>query len=470
MKIGKLWLLFMLLWLCFSLKAQNQPSVYKINAIEISGNEKTKDFIIFRELTFTIGDSISIADLELSIKKSEENLINTTLFLHASIDTFFIEGNVSLIINIAERWYLWPIPIIELEERNFSSWLDNPNLRRLSGGLFFTYSNFRGRNESLSVLAEIGYNKRIGLKYQVPYINKKKTFGLGFSSIYSSRHEVNYASIDNKQVYLKVEDKKLQSNLITTLQLLLRPNLYTTFSLDISHNYYEVADTVFSINPYYMKSHESSFFSSLLKIKNDHRDYASYPLKGYYIDLEAFVTGIATEKANDFTQISLQSTARKYFHISSRWNYAAGATAKYTLTPTPFYLTSRGLGYARDFVRGYEKYIIDGQHFIVFKNNIKFTLIQTKYFAVEEIDWNKFNSIPFTMYINAFIDAGYCKNIYNKGQESLILTKNKLENSLLMGYGFGLDMVSYYDLVLRIEASRNLENEFWFAVHFIAPI
>jgi len=47
---------------------------------------------------------------------------------------------------------------------------------------------------------------------------------------------------------------------------------------------------------------------------------------------------------------------------------------------------------------------------------------------------------------------------------------NQLENSLLIGYGLGIDFVTYYDLVFRLEYSMNRMNEHGFFIHFMAPI
>ena len=88
------------------------------------------------------------------------------------------------------------------------------------------------------------------------------------------------------------------------------------------------------------------------------------------------------------------------------------------------------------------------------------TLLNTSYGSLSGavIDLFAFN-------MNAFLDMGYSDNLYP--DESL---NNKLENTLLVGYGTGIDFVTYYDLVLRLEYSFNRMSEHGFFVHFMAPI
>jgi hypothetical protein len=67
--------------------------------------------------------------------------------------------------------------------------------------------------------------------------------------------------------------------------------------------------------------------------------------------------------------------------------------------------------------------------------------------------------------MNFFLDAAY--GYYNQdfGKET-----NNLQNELLLGYGAGLDFVTYYDVVVRAEFSLNKMGEAGFFLHFTAPI
>jgi len=91
-----------------------------IASITLIGNKLTKDHIIFRELTFKVSDSIEIKELDAIFQRSEENLMNTSLFHSARITRLQDGGNLNVYIIFNERWYIFPFPILEIAERNFS--------------------------------------------------------------------------------------------------------------------------------------------------------------------------------------------------------------------------------------------------------------------------------------------------------------------------------------------------------------
>ena len=92
-----------------------------IKEIIITGNKKTKNEIILRELSFNTKQNIDLKNLEKEITKSTNNLTNLNLFNFIEISYNINEQKDLFIkINIVERWYIWPYPIFEISE-NFTS-------------------------------------------------------------------------------------------------------------------------------------------------------------------------------------------------------------------------------------------------------------------------------------------------------------------------------------------------------------
>jgi outer membrane protein assembly factor BamA len=204
------------------------------------------------------------------------------------------------------------------------------------------------------------------------------------------------------------------------------------------------------------------FFSFYYQFRIDHRDEHYYPLKGYYADLTFTQNGLFSKTINvPYIELS----ARRYWQIFNRWYFATGLFAKISLNLDQPYFLQRGLGYGRTYVRGYEYYIIDGQHFALLKNNLKFAILPKKVFVMEFLKSEKFNTVPVALYLNVFTDLGY---VYNYSQLSNSL--NSLQNSLLVGYGAGFDFTTYYDIVMRIEFSMNGFGKPGIYLHFMAPI
>src|SRR5882757_6456009 len=87
--------------------ATNTSRPYAVGQINISGNKKTKRYIIERELSFRTGDSISLQDLVAAFKTAHDRLINTHLFNEVVIYLKNFRGyKADIEIEVKERWYI----------------------------------------------------------------------------------------------------------------------------------------------------------------------------------------------------------------------------------------------------------------------------------------------------------------------------------------------------------------------------
>ena len=64
----------------------------KISAIEITGNKKTKDYIVKRELPYKVGDLLSKDDLDSLNIVSQQQLFNTALFLETNVSSEILDS------------------------------------------------------------------------------------------------------------------------------------------------------------------------------------------------------------------------------------------------------------------------------------------------------------------------------------------------------------------------------------------
>ncbi len=446
----------------FTVKSQND---FIIGNIVLEGNKTTKDYIIERELLFNTGDTLSSEEWELAKNSSIDNIINTGLFHTAEITSIGKNNTQNINIKLLERWYIWPIPQIDIDERNFNTWWQTKDLSRASAGLFLTHNNVRGRGEIMKVLMLLGYNKTLGLSYEMPYLNNSKTFGMGFQSIYTLKHEVNASTLEDKQDFLKTSGSSIQRDWLSTVQFTYRPKHYLHHLFQIRYHKWEFADTLVDYNPLYTvdNTEDLQYFGLYYKAKFDRRDYKPYPLDGFYVDFEAFKYGLGIfENSVDF--FSVKTTSRKYWDFGGNFYAAAGLIAKKSLGGFQPYVLERGLGYGRDLVRGYEYYVVDGQDYVILKSNVKYGILNRKIFNINFIPSEKFNTIPLSIYVNLFADAGYV------GNNQMYSNTNVLPNSFLFGSGVGVDFVTYYDAVLRVEWAMNKMGENKIFLHFIAPI
>ena len=111
--------------ICFGNNDVSKDNIeHQISKIIITGNKITKESIILRELSFKKGDLIDISKLKKIEDESKVNLTNLNLFNFITISNTVNEKNIIILIEVIERWYIWPYPILEISERNFNVWWD----------------------------------------------------------------------------------------------------------------------------------------------------------------------------------------------------------------------------------------------------------------------------------------------------------------------------------------------------------
>lgn len=438
-----------------------------VGNITLEGNSVTRDKIVFREIEFKSGDTLSFSQLCNLSKLSKENLLNRSLFNFVYIDLFRRDSSmvVDVKLRMIERWYVWPLPIFELADRNFNAWWANRDFSRVNYGIFVTHDNFRGRMEKLKLLIRAGYDQDYSLLYEIPYLTKEQNIGVGIQVGLSRSREISYQTTGNKQLYYKNEDTYAREAFYLKLMASYRISYRYLHQLYLGYENFKFSDTIIQLNPRFMgaqTANQSKFFTLLYLYKHDFRDSKPYPLDGHYFDFEFSKYGFGLlENAPDF--FYLKATFDWYTPLNKRWFWATNVTGKFSGGQTQPYYLQRGLGYQNNFVRSYELYVIDGNDFGLMKSNLKFNLIKPKTRTIPLIPTEKFSKIHYALYVNLFLDLGYAHQPHSD-------PTNLLTNELLVGSGIGLDLVTYYDLVFRLEYSRNKLNEYGFFIHFTAPI
>src|SRR5688572_22553754 len=69
-----------------------KPKKGVIREIKIVGNKITKDHIVLRELSFSIGDTLNSEEILKRAERSRSNLLNTSLFNFVTVEPVFIDS------------------------------------------------------------------------------------------------------------------------------------------------------------------------------------------------------------------------------------------------------------------------------------------------------------------------------------------------------------------------------------------
>lgn len=448
-------------WVSWS-QTETQPSAFWVNEIVIQGNTKTKASIILRELTFQQNDSISIHQLDFALKRSEKNVFNTRLFNFVEIyHTPVTDSTITVIIKVQERWYLWPKFILENADRNFNTWWQNKDLTRLSYGVFIQKFNVRGRNETLQFTVQGGFEQQLTAAYSFPFIDKKKKNGLSFSVGYTNFREVNYTSENNKRLFASTEEgQPLQEIFNVGTTYTRRGGLYIKHQLGVTYHHISIEDSLRLVSDEFLFNNAQNlrYLSAFYTFRFDKRNSIVYPLTGELAHFNLRYRNAPLVSSSTFNLLEASLILNKHHQLSNRWYAGSSLRAKTTLVGTPPYFVQEGLGYD-SFVRGYELYVMDAQDYLAVKSHLKFALVPTKTEEIPFIKNKKFSKFFYALYLNLNFDMGFAN-------DDLLAEQNPLSNQWIAGFGAGLDFVSYYDIVIRAEYSRNLENEGGVFLHF----
>lgn len=439
----------------------------RVNKILIAGNKKTKEKIIRREFSFSEGIVYSIDELNEQIEKTREHLLKLPLFNFVSIYKVFIEDNlVNLYVIVEERWFIWPEIRVINHERNLNAWWETKDLSKLDYRISVLQYNIFGLNHKLRSGLSMGYTKEFFLQYQNLFLDKKQKHFLNIKTKVYYRNKQIYRTYQNKlETYVSQYNYAIQGSEFE-LSYSFRPLFYGNHFFSLAYLNQTVEDSLADLNPDFLGNSNTnlSFFQLRYKFTFDKRNLREYPTKGFLLTGTIQQQGLGFLNNNGFHKFSIYTTFKQFYHIIGKFYGAHSVSLKKSFDNYEVYYLKRGLGYS-NYLRGYEYYVIDGQDFVILKNNFKFNLLPRQIISINFLPLKKFRKIHFSIYLNTYFDIAYT---YDKYQNDVYF--NTLSNQLLYSGGFGIDLVTYYDKVIRLEYSIIKTGESGFFVHFIAPI
>ncbi len=428
----------------------NDTIPFVIGEIYITGNKKTKPYIIERELSFKRGDTVNLPELVKAFHEGHDNLINTHLFNDVVVFLKGFRGYVADVeIDVKERWYIFPVPYFVPVDRNLAAWGEKDySFSRVNYGLKYTHFNFTGRNDNLMAWLITGYSQQVQLAYTNPYVDKNLKHGFGFSGSYSALKEINALTTNNEQYFVNSDtvsfaNKYLSKELAFSLRYYYRPAIRVRHFFRVNFKRVSIDSSVTVFDPYYFSTSKRTiaFPEFIYALNYTNVDYVSYPLKG-----AMFETGFLKRGIN--ADINLWQV---YFKSTESWNIAWKTyfvTQNQTMLKLPLdqpFYNQQYLGYGDLYLRGLDRYVVDGVAGLMFRNSLLRELFNFRIPFLRNVPSHNF--IPIRIYACAFSDFGY---VYNKN-----FTDNSLVNRPLYTAGVGFDLVTFYDLVLRLDYSFN---------------
>ncbi len=416
-----------------------------IKNIVFYGNKITKDKIIAREMSIQSGDSINTDELESLLEFNKRRILNLQLFSRVEycIDRWDSSG-IEIEYTVTEILYWLPSPIFSLADRNINVWWveENHRLDRTNIGLELTRLNFRGRNERINAIVQVGYNKVFNLGYRIPYIDKGLKHGLNFGVSYSTGREINFMTDSNKILFYSNEQypyQKFQARFGTTF----RKKYVAIHELQLSYNFFSITQSLFDRNPDFLGGKKRvNYFELMYNYEYNNTDVRVYPTNGMDFRINISKKGLGIDK--DINQFMIYNETSYYKKLSNAFSTSFVFRGRLSFDDKQPYITNRALGYKNEYVRGYEYFVIDGSHYAILRSNLRYKLLD-KLISQNIVKFIKY--IPVRLYAKVFDDVGYVKNQFPGN--------SFLNNRFLNGYGAGLDIVISYYAKFRIEYSFN---------------
>lgn len=322
-----------------------------IDSIVIIGNKQTKDFIILRELTFNVGDTLNPKLAEYN----RERIYSLNIFNFVHLIPYKTKQENFLLIEIEESWYIYPLPFITLKDRDWD---------KISYGVGVLIKNFRGRNETLRGKVAFGYDPSFDFSYENPNLvhnlNLFTEFGIGFNNVNNkSETAEEQAGEDFTQDFYfgKILFGK-------------RFGLYHRFGITIGFDYVETPFYIDGVNASDQRIDRTVILG--LGYNYDTRDLRQFPTNGIYAFVDYELKGMGINGINyrvayfDF---------REYRPIIDKLSAKWGGAVRLTSGDVPYYDYSY-IGLSTR-VRGHWQEQMEG-------NDLFFGSVELDYYLVQD--------------------------------------------------------------------------------------
>ncbi len=437
---------------------QDSTAKLRVKQIIVNGNKITKEYIILREIQFKQGDSIVISSLNKELEQARQQVYNTTLFTEVNFDVTVLSAyDIVVIVTVRERWYIYPIPQFKPVDRNFNEWIKtyNASLKRVNYGLKFVDYNLSGRRDQLRLYFLTGFSRDFSFSYNAPYSNSKLTEGFVVSAGYSQKKEIAYKTTYTDSLLFYTSDslrtKFVGSTFYLNTGYAIRRGFFNKHIFNASFYRLTVNDSIVSpkYNPNYFDGGKAAanIFDLTYTYQYANVNNVLYATKGKTAFVGASKRGIGF--TGGINALTVEAGLNKYYDLGKKWYSSIQLAGRVILPLRQAYINQKGLGYGDSYLRGMEYLVIDGTATALIKSTLKRKIASFKIplpFKIKSIPY-----IPFTFFAKTYADLGYQ---YNKKEFA-----TNLNNRLLYTGGFGIDILTFYDVNLRFEYSFNQLNQ-----------
>jgi outer membrane protein assembly factor BamA len=413
-------LLFLFVLIHYSLASWIDPfNEVIVRNIVIEGNKITKPWVIQRFLGFSQGDTITTDQFTAATQRLYESDLFSSVTVRAENR---IGKEVDVVIQVKEKWYIYPFPVIGLRDRDW---------KKFYGGLGIRDNNFLGRSEKLACLFAIGYDPFISITFTSPWVGRSYNYLLTLGG-----------NISRGRLSL-IQSEDYASNL---------DNLYGDASITLTRVYGSTVSAACMLAYNYVVNKSEGvtttvsatgrdiFASAGFSFIFDTRNVKWFPTRGEFVNIGIDKFGLG-ESQVDFARFIFD--ARKFIPITSSISVAArlhGNIAGGPVVP-PYYDVFIGYG---ERIRGMFSTVQEGQSIIGSNLEMRFRLLKDVPLNLPISLVDDLNHVGIGVYWSLFGDVG---EAFQKGNMPSY-------DRLLYGYGGGLSFVMPFNVVVQLAIAR----------------
>lgn len=444
-----------------SIQAQ---SLY-IDSILFVGNKKTQTYILRRELDFRVNDTIPLQYLSTRLLENRSRLLNTGLFkeAHLNVSRWDTETNhVTLEVRVEEAWYIFPVPVFELADRNFNVWWNefNGSLKRVNYGLRFLHNNLTGQQDGLKATLQLGYSPKLELIYSWPFFGRERAWRVRSELLYSQNRESYYKTEQDRLVFHRSETDFALQRLRLVSSLEHRTTLQLFQSVSLEYNFNRTNDLIRNeLNPDFFLENKArqNYLTLRYRFVYDNRDLRFYPSRGISAEFQVAKEGLAG--AEDVNTLNAIIQLDQYFPWSDRHNAGIMLKAKGSIIrdKIPYY-NSKALGYGENYIKGYEYYVMDGMDFLFLKFRERYIFFD-RALAFRKNKKIGVKSMPVKFSIAIHASTAYVNNVHYS-------LNNPLANRWIYSTGASLECLLSNTSLIQLDFSINHLKDTGIYLHF----
>jgi outer membrane protein assembly factor BamA len=394
-------------------------SLFIVDTVMIVGNSATKDFVVKREMSLQPG---SIITQEL-LQYDQSRIYSLGIFNQVSIYVQpTVENKANLIIEVSERWFVFPFPVIGIKDRDW---------KKLYYGAGLLHSNFRGRNEKLYAMFVLGYDPSGEIWYRNPFLSGDGSYSLDAKIAYSKNK--------NKSVVAQSTGNNFtEQHIYATIGLGKRFGVHHMFWLTAGFEYVGVSE--FKPGRTISENGIDRFPLLGASYTYDTRDLIEYPSSGSFARFAISKYGFPSSNlyivryATDIRQfVPLKSNVILSGRLFT--NFVAGSS-------TPSY-NRVYFGYTER-IRGHFKEVTEGENLFGLSTELHYQLFEPIFIQMKFLP-PEFSILKFGIVAAAFGDAG---TVWFRDERFAL-------NYFQRGYGVGLHFLLPYSMILRADYAWN---------------